>query len=286
MNRRDFLKAVGVGVVASGVRPSDLWAGYGKSSSPDASNSAPKFRDEDLDNYLSKIRDFDRDYPNDTQLDEKRYRLLKSTLNRFLAIQKRIGHAGFHLLDFDDALKLARNNANIGAFTSEELDFLENIFYETASEYGFLGDKPMKNLTDRIPLREVIKIPSTGNFLYKGLPLKTYLQVKKALGDKVILTSGVRGVSKQFLLFLNKANESQGNLSRASRSLAPPGYSYHGISDFDVGQKDFGAANFTARFVTTEVYQRLVELGFLQLRYPRDNLLGVRFEPWHIKVNT
>jgi len=95
----------------------------------------------------------------------------------------------------------------------------------------------------------------------------------------------VRSVIKQFLLFLNKAYESEANLSLASRSLAPPGYSFHGIGDFSVGQFGLGADNFTERFTTTPVYKRLNEQGYVRIRYPLDNLLGVRFEPWHIKVD-
>lgn len=91
---------------------------------------------------------------------------------------------------------------------------------------------------------------------------------------------------KQFLLFLNKAYSNDGNLSLASRSLAPPGYSFHGNGDFDVGQVGYGALNFTERFTETEVFKRLSEMGYLQLRYPEDNRLGVRFEPWHIKIKT
>ena len=88
------------------------------------------------------------------------------------------------------------------------------------------------------------------------------------------------------MLFLNKAYKSNGNLSVASRSLAPPGYSYHGVGDFDVGQVGFGADNFTARFTSTEVFKKLENLGYINLRYQKDNLLGVRFEPWHIKVSS
>jgi len=91
---------------------------------------------------------------------------------------------------------------------------------------------------------------------------------------------------KQFLLFLNKVYICNGNLSLASRSLAPPGYSFHGNGDFDVGQAGLGAFNFTDRFTDTEVFKRLSELGYLKLRYPKGNPLGVRYEPWHIKVNT
>jgi len=106
------------------------------------------------------------------------------------------------------------------------------------------------------------------------------------VGRQVILTSGVRGLIKQFLLFLNKAYKSNGNLSLASRSLAPPGFSFHGIGDFDVGQAGFGVANFTERFTTTEVYRKLRYLDYINLRYTQDNLLGVRFEPWHVKMNS
>ena len=106
------------------------------------------------------------------------------------------------------------------------------------------------------------------------------------MGRGAILTSGVRSVIKQFLLFLDKAYRCNGNISLASRSLAPPGYSYHGIGDFDVGQVGLGSDNFTERFTTTPIYRRLRDLGYINIRYQRDNLLGVRFEPWHIKVSS
>jgi hypothetical protein len=76
------------------------------------------------------------------------------------------------------------------------------------------------------------------------------------------------------------------SLSLASRSLAPPGYSYHGIGDFDVGQVGLGADNFSQRFTTTRVYRKLKDLGYMKIRYVEDNMLGVRFEPWHIKVSS
>ena len=111
-----------------------------------------------------------------------------------------------------------------------------------------------------------------------------YAKLKKTVGDKLYLTSGIRGVVKQFLLFLDKANDNKGNLSLASRSLAPPGYSSHGIADFDVGQVGYGALNFTETFTNTEVFKQLEDLDYISIRYPKDNLKGVRFEPWHIKV--
>ena len=70
----------------------------------------------------------------------------------------------------------------------------------------------------------------------------------------------------------------------ASQTIAPPGYSYHGIGDFDVGQTGFGSANFTIRFSQTSVYRELTQLDYIAFRYPQGNRLGVQFEPWHIQV--
>ncbi|MBF0195191.1 MAG: D-alanyl-D-alanine carboxypeptidase family protein [Magnetococcales bacterium] len=283
MKRRDFIQKVGSGVLAAGVGMGLPQAASAGISMP-PTTKRPKFRQTDLTAYLNRVRQFNEDHPGDIFLSEPHFKLLGRSVQRFRRLQKLVGFGNFYLLDFDDAIRYSQRHTSVGVFTMAELNFLEMIFYERASEYGFYGEKPLKNLTDRIPRREVVKVPHTGNYLYKGRPLETYKKIRQQLGDKVVLTSGVRSVIKQFLLFLDKAYESDGNLSRASRSLAPPGYSFHGISDFDVGQRGYGKYNFTSKFVSSEVYKRLTDLGYLKLRYPKDNMLGVRFEPWHIKV--
>ena len=128
------------------------------------------------------------------------------------------------------------------------------------------------------------KIQRTGHYLYRGKSEELYNQLKKDLGPTIVLTSGIRSVVKQTHLFLAKTIQSKGNLSKASRSLAPPGHSYHGVGDFDVGKIGFGRKNFTEAFAGTSEFKRLVELGYVDIRYPRDNMFGVRYEPWHIKV--
>lgn len=240
--------------------------------------------DRNLKDLLHKSRSFNRPHPGDIILGPEEFRLLTSSVRRLGRLRKLVGHANFYLLGFDDGLRLARNYTSVGGFSREEKEFLERLFYENAAPYGFLGEKPLKNLTDRIPRRKVTKIPGSGNYLFKGRPLETYQKIRQDIGRRVVLTSGVRSVVKQFHLFLGKAYRNKGNLSLASRSLAPPGYSFHGVGDFDVGQRGFGYDNFTEKFVTTPVYRRLIELGYIQFRYPRDNTLGVRFEPWHISL--
>ena len=105
------------------------------------------------------------------------------------------------------------------------------------------------------------------------------------MGDSLVLTSGVRGLAKQFHLFLEKASIADWNFSLASRSLAPPGYSFHGKNDFDIGKLGNGLANFTDAFSETIEFKKLIDLGYVDIRYKQRNQLGVRFEPWHIKIS-
>tara|TARA_B110000438_G_C15402269_1_gene473907 strand:+ start:166 stop:582 length:417 start_codon:yes stop_codon:yes gene_type:complete len=136
----------------------------------------------------------------------------------------------------------------------------------------------------KITPRKVTKIARTGHFLYRGESEALYHKVKQDLVDSIVLTSGIRSFVKQTHLFLAKTIQSKGNFSHASRSLAPLGDSFHGIGDFDVGKVGLGSKNFTAEFSKTKEFQRLVDLGYVDMRYPKYNSLGVRYEPWHIKV--
>ena len=249
-------------------------------------SAVPANHDSHVRDYLYKMRHFNMHHEDDVYLEQSDFRLLESALKRLRRLQQTVGHGNFYLLDFDEALKIAKNYPRVGKFTHAELDFLEMIFYKDSSVYGFLGEKPLKKLTDRIPRQKVVKIPYTGNYLYRGKPLEIYHRIRKDIGDQVILTSGIRSVTKQFMLFLDKAYRYNGNLSLASRSLAPPGYSFHGVGDFDVGQIGLGAANFTEYFTKTPVFKKLDRLGYIDLRYQKDNFLGVRFEPWHVKVHS
>lgn len=234
--------------------------------------------------YERKMQAFDRPHQEDIQLDRKHLRLLNLCKRRFDSVKSVVGFSNLYLLSFDDAIRVAGSYSQVGAFSTEELAFLERLFYMDASSLGFYGDKPIRQLTQDIDKKEVVRIPGSASYLFKGHADKVYQRIRKDIGDKAILTSGVRNVVKQFHLFLSKAVACDGNLSLASRSIAPPGYSYHGVSDFDIGQVGYGVDNFSERFTETEVYQALLKLDYIRLRYPQKNLLGVRYEPWHIQV--
>jgi len=240
--------------------------------------------DSKIKDQLYKVHNFDDDLEKDIFLSDSEQSILHSVLARLERVQAHSGYANFSLMSFDEMLKYARNYSVIGAFIPAEIKFMENIFFHDAHEYGFWGKKVISRLTDNVEKKDVVKVPHSGNYLFKGESLAVYQRLKKDLGESLILTSGIRSVVKQMYLFLNKTKQSNGNLSRASRSLAPPGHSYHALGDFDVGRRDLGALNFTAKFAETEEYQKLIELGYVSIRYPRDNYFGVRYEPWHIKV--
>ncbi|MBW1616473.1 MAG: M15 family metallopeptidase [Deltaproteobacteria bacterium] len=234
--------------------------------------------------YFKKMRNFDQPNPGDIYLKSSQKNIFRSVLKKLNGIQTQVGYSNFCLLSFDKALKTAEDYAAIGGFTKKEIYFLEMLFYNNPKNYGFYGSRTLNNITNKVDASKAIKIRKTGNFVYNGLAIETYNKMLEDAGNDVVLTSGIRSVVKQFYLFLRKVKRSGGNLSLSSRSLAPPGYSYHGVGDFDVGKKGYGVLNFTNDFTKTDVYKKLVKLGYINFRYPRNNYLGVRFEPWHIKL--
>lgn len=217
--------------------------------------------------------------------------LKNSQVKPFLSAQRKIelvkryvGFGNFNILSFDDMLKVAARYSKIGAFTAEELAFIEEIFYAEPSEHGFYGKRTMPTLTTDIDKKEVMKIPHTGHYLFRGHSDESYNRVISDIGKSLILTSGVRGIPKQMNLYFNKIKSTQGNITLASRSLAPPAYSYHSIGDFDIGKIGWGYKNFTVSFARTQEFWELQKLPYISMRYTINNRDGVRFEPWHVKI--
>lgn len=233
---------------------------------------------------LEKVKNFNSDFSDDIFLAKEKTSVFKSALKRILRVQKTIGYANFNLVSFDEMLLYSQRFPNIEKFTKVELQLIDELFFFDANKYGFYGDKVITDLTSKINKKDTTKISGSGHYLFHGDAMVKFHQLQKDVGPALILTSGVRGVVKQLQLFLAKLASSNGNLSMASRSLAPPGHSYHGIGDFDVGKKGFGHFNFTAKFSTTEEYKKLIKLKYIDLRYTKENEIGVRYEPWHIKV--
>ena len=237
-----------------------------------------------LNSYLTKMRNYETPHERDLYLSKDKRSVLFSTYKRIGRVQNLIGHGNFNVLGFDEMLKIGRRYSSVGDFTSTETDFFEGLFSANAREYGFMGDKVTEKLTSTIKKSQTKKISQTGHFLFRGRSERLYRKLKSDIGGSITLTSGIRSIVKQTHLFIAKTIQSEGNLSKASRSLAPPGHSYHGVGDFDVGKVGYGSKNFTEAFSSTDEFKKLVDLGYVSIRYPRNNMLGVRYEPWHVKV--
>lgn len=207
-----------------------------------------------------------------------------SVRKKLAAIQSYVGYGNFNITSFDYSLKIAKNVSSIGQFTKSELEFLESIFYYDPKMHGFYGERISKNITDKIDIKEVVKIPYTGHYLFRGHSEETYYKMVKDIGESMVLTSGIRSIVKQTKLFLDKLDSENGNFTVAAKSLAPPAYTYHTIGDFDVGKKGFGHANFTSRFALTQEFLAMRKLKYIDMRYTINNKDGVRYEPWHVKV--
>jgi len=220
----------------------------------------------------------------DVYLSVEEWALLVSVNNRLKRLKRYVGYANFNIISFNDALFYGRNYHKIGAFTKNEITFIEKLFHENPNDYGFYGVKTCTNLTNHISRKEVKKIPYTGHFLFNGKPQDDYESLKKDVGNSLILTSGVRNVVKQLSLYCNKIYHTNGNMTKATLSIAPPAYSYHTISDFDVGRKGWGYKNFTADFASTQEFNKMIKLDYIGMRYNKNNKDGVRFEPWHVEV--
>jgi len=220
----------------------------------------------------------------DFYLNRDEFELLTSIRARLKRLKRHVGYANFNLITFSESLYYARNYRSIGAFTKKEIAFIERLFYEDPSKYGFYGAQTCFNIDNKINKKEVVKIPHTGHFLFRGKPESDYHKIIKDVGTTLKLTSGIRNVVKQLDLYVNKIYNLGGNMTKATIQIAPPSRSYHTISDFDVGRIDWGYKNFTAEFAKTKEFNKMIKLDYISMRYKPNNRDGVRFEPWHVEV--
>lgn len=220
----------------------------------------------------------------DIYLDKKDMQVLYSLDKRLSRVRGFVGFGRFNYISYDEVLFYARNYPSIGKFTDAEKKLIEKLFYTDPKKFGFYGEKTIENLTNKIDINDITKISYSGHYVFKGKPFKDYNRIINDVGENIILTSGVRNTVKQLSLYVSKIKRSNGNITKASTNIAPPAYTYHAISDFDVGKKGWGGKNFTSAFARTEEFYKIRKLDYIGIRYTLNNKDGVRFEPWHVKV--
>jgi len=223
-------------------------------------------------------------YNDDIFLSHAEYISLISLDAKLTKIKRYVGFGNFNLISYDTVLKVARINSKIEAFTTDELALIDRFFYENPAKYGFYGERTCYDINNKISKKDVIKIPKTGHYIFKGTATEDYKRIIGDIGDTLYLTSGVRNVMKQLSLYTSKLKRVKGNITQASRDIAPPSHSFHTIGDFDVGKIGLGAKNFTSAFARTDEFKEIIKLDYIEIRYSANNSDGVRFEPWHVKI--
>ncbi len=208
--------------------------------------------------------------------------IVKSLLEKLNTVQSHVGYVRFNFISFDEMLKIASYCKK--PLTPGEIGYIETIFYGDPRRYGFYGERTVSRLTSVIAEKDIVYIKKSGHFLIRGAATEKYNTLKKLIGSDLVLTSGVRAPVKQLHLFLKKMVSEGGDLRLTSNTIAPPGFTFHSVGDFDIGKAGFGHANFSDKFQETDVFKKLYDGGHIAIRYTNGNPYGVRFEPWHIKV--
>lgn len=273
MNRREFLDKAKNFAICTTILP--IIGSANSTNVMDEESYTPK------DMVFSGVN---ADISKDIFLEKEFHESFKSVQKKIKYVQSFVGYGNFNIISFDETLDILRYSKDQSIFTKDELNFIEHIFYYEPSYHGFYGERTTSNLTAKIDLKEIEKIPYTGHYLFKDRSKETYEKLKKDIGPTIYLTSGVRSVVKQLKLFLDKLDSVEMNLSKASRTIAPPAFTYHSVGDFDVGKKGLGSDNFTERFSYTSEFSQMKTLKYIDMRYTVGNKDGVRYEPWHVKV--
>ncbi len=149
---------------------------------------------------------------------------------------------------------------------------------------NLLGHLPYKEA----PASELQPIAGGGSFKLRKAAAKKYnAMVAAARADGVILVtiSGFRSIAEQQPLFFDvKAERGQDAKERAEVS-APPGYSEHHTGyAVDIGDGNAPATNLNPKFENTAAFKWLQKNAprfSFEMSFPRDNVQGVNYEPWH-----
>ncbi|MGI0483592.1 D-alanyl-D-alanine carboxypeptidase family protein [Geminocystis sp. CENA526] len=106
----------------------------------------------------------------------------------------------------------------------------------------------------------------------------------QAQGVDLVLISGFRSISDQAKLF-EKQIQKRGSKEAASKLSAPPGHSEHHTGyALDIGDGKQPSLDLKFQFENTEAYRWLVNNAYkygFELSFPKNNIQGVSFEPWH-----
>ncbi|MBZ8179563.1 M15 family metallopeptidase [Oscillatoria salina] len=138
------------------------------------------------------------------------------------------------------------------------------------------------------PQTDLVPIAGNSKILLRQAAAEKFNQMvaaARAEGIKLVPISGYRSVEEQKYLFFDVKAQRNQNASERADVSAPPGYSEHHTGyAVDIGDANAPATNLTQAFENTAAFQWLLQNAArysFELSFPRDNLQGISYEPWH-----
>ncbi len=122
MERRAFLSLLGTATVAS---------------------ASPAILPMEELSYLTCVA-FRNDYLSQKKeiiLTSKELKPISNLSHKLEMTRKTVGFGRFNLLSIDEMLYVGRNYSKVGEFTRAEMELLESLFYEKASQYDFTATR-------------------------------------------------------------------------------------------------------------------------------------------------
>ena len=147
-----------------------------------------------------------------------------------------------------------------------------------------LGHYPYEEAPDA----ELTPITDDGSIVLRTVAAEKFVAMVDAAaaeGIKLVPLSGFRSQQEQEGVFFDvQAERKEGVTTRAEVS-APPGYSEHHTGyAIDIGDEFYPDADLKESFEDTPAFewlqQNAMQYGF-ELSFPKDNIQGVSYEPWH-----
>ncbi len=210
----------------------------------------------------------------------------KKWVNHFNTIEK----DEWTIVGYDELLDL---------LDTDERKFVEDLYSIDPSIFGFKGPFYGTETPFKLIKVESYTFKSGRESGVQHCPDNAYydyLDMNKAMveeiGKGVIIDSGYRSAGRQAFVFMRTlANYSNYSVVKTANSIAFPGYSEHGAAenvaiDFstETGINGFSDDQVAEDFEKTEEYEWLSKNATkynFHLSYPKNNALGITFEPWH-----
>jgi hypothetical protein len=214
----------------------------------------------------------------------------ESVLNTFEKVMDNKPPEERAILDYDSLL---------GELSFIQRNFANNIFSIEPSELGFKGPYYSRERPSLLMKIESVKLSDGRETGIQYLPHHVYAdyirmmeQMEKEIFRRLYVDSGYRSPGRQaYLFFYYLVKSSNFSLNENAKWIAMPGYSEHGhpvntAIDFCSieGINGFSNNQTAEDFVKLPEYEWLLENASkfnFYLSYPKNNNLGVAFEPWH-----